>query len=156
MQTSTLLPVLVEMSTKAMYWIQESADIFHLNHQDSFIPPHGLQLMANKLPAKWSQYPDSLLLQVGLTCRKRQLLLQSFYYIYQWHFIQLITTFLYVLLQWCCIEMFSVLPARSIPVHSTRFIKVSQHFAVGGVVLYHKDRCSVQSYSFSWSDASDE
>jgi len=39
-----------------MCWIQESADTFHLNHQDSFIPPHGLQLTANKLPAKWSRY----------------------------------------------------------------------------------------------------
>jgi len=68
MRTNTLSPVLVEIRTKAMCWIQESADTFHLNHQDSFIPPHGLQLTANTLPAKWSRYPDSRLLrQVGLT-----------------------------------------------------------------------------------------
>jgi len=68
MRTNTLSPVLVEIRTKAICWIQESADTFHPNHQDSFIPPHGLQLTANKLPAKWSRYPDSRLLrQVDLT-----------------------------------------------------------------------------------------
>jgi len=58
MRTNTLSLVLVEIRTKTMCWIQESADTFHLNHQDSFIPHHGLQLAANKLLAKWSRYPD--------------------------------------------------------------------------------------------------
>jgi len=65
MRTNTLSPVLVEIGTKAMCWIHESADTFHLNPQDSFIPPHGLQLMANTLPAKWSRYPDSQFLRHG-------------------------------------------------------------------------------------------